>query len=455
MACLTMRKAVSSITAIVLLIIATVAIASLLYIWSTGYLSTQTSQIGKPPTTIVIDEGNVAGSTLTLYIRNMGSTSVTVKDFYLISTSGKVIKLEPAIASIKPSEGIWGGDVWVVKPNTLELVRTVKGLIVNDKFSDPNPAVWDDAYVDYNNAWSHIYYDPDGLKLLSISDDDWAVRGLITMSQIINLQNLPVVIEVDLQKTNYNVPYGDAAGSPFAACLYLSPNKNPNPYYATPWFAAKLYPRAYPSRTEAQLVTRSARVELKTLYTWYSAPNTQPRGIFLLIFNETNKVYYYFWRDSRTGKPYASGSWASTGLSQVFSSGQLYVYLTIDNTVTESSRKVHVRYIQVYRGTELTVKGLQPGWVVQLIKDSEVVAEKVATGNSVTFDLLDIIIDKGMPIDAIKVITYEKEGGGWTIEPGEVKAVKLDISNVPPGLYTVKAVAEDGSIAVYHVKIKW
>ncbi len=56
--------------------------------------------------------------------------------------------------------------------------------------------------------------------------------GVITQGKYIDLQGLPIIIEVDLEKTSYNVPDGNAAASPFSARLYLSSVKNNNPYYA-------------------------------------------------------------------------------------------------------------------------------------------------------------------------------------------------------------------------------
>jgi len=84
------------------------------------------------------------------------------------------------------------------------------------------------------------------------------------------------------------------------------------------------------------------------------------------MFNETNMAHYYFWRKSRTGTPYRSGSWSSTGLSQVFGNGEQYIYLTIDNRVTVSSRKVHIRYIQIYRDYKVTIIGVKPEWTIEI-----------------------------------------------------------------------------------------
>ena len=450
-----MLKAVSPVIALLMLIFITIGVSVVIYTWTTGYITSYETQ----PTgfeEIKVEAYKVDGKLLTIYVRNIGDVSVIVNSIYLISPTGVVYNLSPAV--ISSSTKIWGGDVWTIDAENLQVVKESSGLIFNDTFTEENSSIWDNDYVNYNNDWSAIYYDIDGLKLLSRSDDGWAVRGLISQSKIVDLTNLPIIIEVDLQKTNYNVPDYDAAGSPFAACMYLSSAKNPNPYYATPWFAVKLYPRASPSRTEAQLVTRNANIETEVLYTWYSAPNTQPRGIFLLIFNETNKVYYYFWHDGRT-ELYASGSWTSTGLTQVFTKEKQYIYLTIDNSVTKRSRKVHIRYIQIYKDYKVTVSNVAPGWTVELTDNAwNTLYSTVASASSVTFNILSYIIENGMPLDGhIRVYTYNVTEfnmyGGWRILPREMKALTVSIDNVPSGEYWVKVVTKNGVEYQYKVRI--
>ena len=420
------------------------------------------------PTIIKVEGHRQKGNILYLYVRNLGSKETIITDVYVIDCHGKIHKATYSIASDATVSEVWGGDVWSFDSYKLSIVLRKSGKIIYDTFTTPNTNLWDQYYVNYNNIWSAVYFDPDGLKLLSQSAGGWAVRGIITINKVIDLQNLPVVIEVDLQKTNYNIPsyrYGDAAASPFAACLYLSSVKERDPYYATPWFAVKLYPRpqAYPNRTEAQLVTRDASgvIAVYTLYTWNSSPNSEPRGIFLLIFNESNKVYYYFWKDSRNVTPYKSGSWTSSGLSQVFSSSPLYIYLTIDNRVTVSSRKVHVRYLQVYKGTRITVINVSPGWTIELVDENGNIIEvngvkyfKVAKSNIVEFDLLPYIIKYGMPLKGrIIVKTYNATEynavGGWPIKPNSVKVLTIPLQNIPSGICKVKLVTKDGTEVVY------
>lgn len=448
------RRSISPIVSILLLIVIVVVAAVVAYGLIMGFIPQVAPSTPESTEKRFVLEGySRNGRLLTLYVRNVGESTVIVSSIYIdtLQRSGAE-KLD--FAKIESSTEIWGGDIWTVNPNNLRVERTVEGKILYDDFTSQDPTTWDDDYVDSNNDWSNVYYDSDGLKLLSDSSGGWAARGLITQSKIINLQQLPVVIEVDLQKTNYNIPWWfdyDAAGSPFAACLYLSAFKNSNPYFANPWFAVKLYPRAFPSRTEAQLVARdsSGINRWEVLDTFYSSPNSQPRGIFLLVFNESDKVYCYYWRNSRSGLPDNTSVWTSTGLSEVFSSGDLYVYVTIDNTVTYT-RKVHVRYLEIYRGTEITVEGLSSGWVVQLNDSSGTIFEGKATGGSLTIDLLGYILERGMPITngKITVFTYDPDEleayGGIVIPPKTVKPIVVDVGS-RNGYYVISIVDKSGA----------
>ncbi len=444
--------------ALLLLLVMVVASSVLVYhLVTSGYLA---STSPAKPSHLVVDACEVEGRLFTIYVRNVGESPCVITSAYLCSLEGEVVaELTPAV--LTSSSEIWGGDVWRPDGETLSLVRVVKGCIVDDDFTSRDPSTWDDSYVDYNNDWSRVYYDPDSLKLLSESADGWAVRGLITVDRLVDL-SASLVIEVDLEKTTYNVPDGDAAASPFAACLYLSlSNDNPNPYFNIPWFAAKLYPRSFLYRTEAQLVTRSSAgiVDTETLYTWYSSPGTAPRGVFLLFFNETGKVYYYFWRGARVGPPYRSGSWSSTTLNALYGQGPLFIYLSIDNRVAASSRKAHIRYLQAYRGSKLRLQRAGDGWTLELTDASWNTVKRVyVEGGSASIDLTDIIVSQGMPFNGhLKLYTYNASEfeayDGWQLMPGQCRGITVASTSAFTGTYLVKVVASDGSTATTIVKL--
>ena len=168
------------------------------------------------------------------------------------------------------------------------------------------------------------------------------------------------------------------------------------------------------------------------------------------MFNETNRVYHYFWRNSRTGTPYRSGSWSSIGLSQVFGNGEQYIYLTIDNRVTVSSRKVHTRYIQIYRDYKVTIIGVELEWTIGITDASwNPLYTTCAAGSSVTFNILNYILRNGMPLEGhIRVYTYNvtefNTYGGWKILPREPRALTASIDNISSEEYWVKVVTKNG-----------
>ncbi len=382
----------------------------------------------------------------------MSRTRVYVASVYLISNEGKVYKLKPAVIKTGGSSPIqiWGGDRYEADFNSLELIRTSSGRLLDESFHFSSITRWGIMYVNYNNM-SGVSFGSYGLDICSKSKGGWAVRGIITKQKIFNLNDIPLAVEVDLEKTNTNVPDRDAAASPFAACLYLSSNKKRNPYNAKPWFAVKLYPRSNPYRTVAQLVLRrsSGNVVYRNLYTWYSAHGSHPRGIFLLIFNETNKVYYYFWKDNREGRVHAHGVWTPDGLPEIFQSAPHYIYLTIDNRVTASSRHVWVRYLKIYHGTSITITGLMPGWEVVLDDENgkpmlrKISLRKISDGSSISLELLSYIISKGMPLKG-KTLVYPYRASdynpekGWMVQGGHVKKLIYSIQGIPPGKYTLR-----------------
>ncbi len=450
-------KAVFTIVALLVLVIITIVASIALYSWLTIHSSPYQIQffdIRK----IKVDAHKLEGDLLTLYIRNTGNTTAIIDAIYLISLDNRVYVPEPAI--INSSTEIWGGDVWRVNPYDMSVELVSPGRIIDENFTTYNPSLWNDEYIDHNNYWSNVFYDPDGLKLLSRSSNGWAVRGLISRSRVVNLSDLPIVMEVDLEKTSYNVPDNDAAASPFAACMYLSPARKTNPYNATPWFAVKLYPRSNPYRTEAQIVARNTTgyTDFKTLYTWYSKPDSRPRGVFLLVFNETNKVYYYFWPNNRSTTPYY-GYWASTGLNQVLGSGENYVYLTIDNRVSASIRKAHVWYLQVYKGYTVFIENIMPGWTIEITDlDWNPLYVKIANDSIAEVSLLDYILKSKMPLKGhIRIYTYNvtevNRYGGYMLKPRELRMITMSIRDIPPGHYIVKIVMKDGSEYQYSMSI--
>ncbi len=143
----------------------------------------------------------------------------------------------------------------------------------------------------------------------------------------------------------------------------------------------------------------------------------------------------------------------------MFSQGKQFIYLTIDNKVTTSSRKVHVNYIKVYNGTEITIRGLEKGWVIELYdKNNKLLYSKTAEDSTVKLNILDYIIENGMPLKGYITIkmyntTELEKYGGFRLKPGEIKVILLSIKDIPPGEYTIKTVTKRGAVDTYKIRI--
>jgi len=80
------NKAVSPVIATLLLILIAVATAVLVYVWVTGYATSVTSS-GTPELRekIKIEAVKYEGTTLTIYVRNVGEKTVTIDYVYVLT----------------------------------------------------------------------------------------------------------------------------------------------------------------------------------------------------------------------------------------------------------------------------------------------------------------------------------------------------------------------------------
>ena len=134
------RRGISPVIAVLLLIVIAVAAAILTYVWITGYIGTlQTQSTGQQlQERIKIEAVDIGagGGSLTIYVRNVGETAVTISAAYLINaTNGDVLASNTDLSvGINPgdvsngvtitdiSAGVWvDGKTYVVK------VVTAKG----------------------------------------------------------------------------------------------------------------------------------------------------------------------------------------------------------------------------------------------------------------------------------------------------------------------------------------
>ena len=121
-----MRKAVSPVIATLLLILIAVAAAVLVYVWVTGYASSVTST-GTPELheEIKIDAVSYNGTTLTVYVRNIGDTSVLVDHIYVIATNNTVIAAAEVTLSLDPGSVESTSFEVTLQPGVTYIVKAV------------------------------------------------------------------------------------------------------------------------------------------------------------------------------------------------------------------------------------------------------------------------------------------------------------------------------------------
>jgi len=131
-----MKKAISPVIATLLLILIAVAAAVLVYVWVTGYASSMT-KAGAPELQEQIKVEAVSydpdTDTLTVYIRNIGDTKVTISAIYVINaTTNEVVKavtgddIDNSLKDLDPGEvGSQTIDKLVLEPGVTHIVKAV------------------------------------------------------------------------------------------------------------------------------------------------------------------------------------------------------------------------------------------------------------------------------------------------------------------------------------------
>ena len=377
-----------------------------------------------------------------------GTTELWGGDVWGIKDSSIYLKShanprEIEIASTSGEVEVWGGDTWEVSSNSV--VRTSEGLILYDDFRSFNGVVWSKRHNSYASKYSVTVSNNYLIaKVKSSQSRKWAVAGISSKNPI----NLPsnYVIEVEIFK------YGRAYWG-YAVSMYLaSSSSNSNPYFNTPWFAIKLYPRG--SRTYAQLVYRGTSLTYRDLR-WFSG-STYPH-IHVLAKVSRGKATVWLWAGTRSSSPVINGrSYSIPTLS-----GSKYVFLVTENPTTYYDEG-RFGYVKIYRSTSFTIRGLQRGWWVEL-RVGDQVCKVMADGNELTIDSLnppsqcrflrDEYLRHGYPIrTGIRVFRYsstvlkvEDLYPGWNVTiakgenvcvlkvPTKSSSIEIDFSNPPQG----------------------
>ena len=87
------KLGVSPVIAVLLLVVIAVIAGTLLYVWLTGYMGTLQTGVGTEQLKekIKIEGVGYSGGALTVYVRNIGDTKVSLKAVYLYDASGTVV----------------------------------------------------------------------------------------------------------------------------------------------------------------------------------------------------------------------------------------------------------------------------------------------------------------------------------------------------------------------------
>ena len=123
------KRGISPVIATLLLIIIAVAAAVLTYLWITGYMGTLQAQSSTRQTQerIKIEAVQVSGTTITVYVRNVGDVNCVVDAVYIINaTSGSIIGSNTGVGlSLAPGNvntvavtlgsGLTDGKTYIVK----------------------------------------------------------------------------------------------------------------------------------------------------------------------------------------------------------------------------------------------------------------------------------------------------------------------------------------------------
>ena len=99
------KKGMSMILSALLLVVIVVVMGSMVYAWSTGLMGGFMKEPASTGEALALDNANiVANSTATLYLRNIGDTSVQIDAIYISGTDGQSGTGTPSITDINVNQ---------------------------------------------------------------------------------------------------------------------------------------------------------------------------------------------------------------------------------------------------------------------------------------------------------------------------------------------------------------
>ncbi len=135
-----MRRGISPVIAVLLLIVIAVAAAVLTYIWVVGYMGSLQQQSGAEQLQekIKIEAVSYSDNTLTIYVRNIGDVRVNITAAYLIGPQGTVIASNLGLGDGKgvvlaPGQVSSNGDITISVTGGLDPGTTYTVKVVTEK----------------------------------------------------------------------------------------------------------------------------------------------------------------------------------------------------------------------------------------------------------------------------------------------------------------------------------
>jgi flagellin-like protein len=123
-----LRKGVSPIIAVLLLILIAIAAGVMTYAFVAGWIgsTTKTTTVAQGQLAIDFAELDVGAGTAVIYVRNIGGVPVTINNIYVEDTSGSLMTLYSTSISLNPGNvatisfsisgtGISDGDVYTIR----------------------------------------------------------------------------------------------------------------------------------------------------------------------------------------------------------------------------------------------------------------------------------------------------------------------------------------------------
>lgn len=423
---------------VALLALIAIAASAGIWLWFTGFATQSTGSSPVLTSGLKVEAISAKGSHLYIYVRNVGTTPLTLDNIYIWDSRGRLVATYKAVAlSLSLSLRVWGGDVWDVS----KAKQVEKGLIFYEDFESNRLDTRRWEIKTYNLKEGEIRVENGYLKITASSkrQGDYATYSIFTKSPI----NLPdsYTLEIELWKKS------DAIRNYAVNFYIMQTNMSANPRYNTPWLMIGIASISNYFGVESE----------KALLMYFGGGKERPSDYFLgweegeerhahivVVVKEGYVVRTIAWRNDRSGAPYRA-EYPPPWIPALY--GNVYLALTVDTKETDLSEG-WFGYVKIYKSTSFTLTGLVPGkeYVLAGSKGSCTIE---AASEKLVIDPLDPpsgcewlreeYYEHGYPMD----IRISSKTFNTVLEPNQLKPLMLEV-DLPPGTYTLKITTREG-----------